>query len=640
MPVTVKVKDYFENDDNGLWSWYLSNLRSGRFEELTGNSLKIALLRRFLNEQLLSATVPFNKKLLLVSIPDTVHENSKLLENFLRDYFHLGDLDHIQIRKLTDQQCYNHENHYLISDNLNNFNDRSFLEMGNRSHALASNPQIGPLTSNYQHSVLSGETGFDSLRSSVHDQASPAPQLPPSQVIMQPQENDGGYQLPEPSQSSSQVQTVSILNSSDDFEDSDAESSELMLNVGHSRKPVKGNNYHPLSKSMVSALSQHNRSDNFTSADTSVYSGEMDYVPYEGERLAHTITHEDDGSSSAADGDCISELSSVDHSLNSLSYQSEDSEDSHSLASIFPSISIADTFGRFRLVLQSILIQHPETRQLFTAIRQSNNNPTVADINDDWLLYDEKFSMGNLQMLALQDVLGMNRYFPKILFYTMVMITEETAPETQEYYPLSDKEMQKYSVSTSTISENTLKLQATLNSTLTNMQTYSINDDHNSIPQNTNDISDVQPYSPDYGDEYDDTDDGQVVPLYAATRTNSKSSAHRSIRTINSIGDWAFRHDMASKNALSKVSTAEDYHFSDDRVKKTMSKSSSKHGLSRIATLGSLNTVERSKSTPLPTILKTFSSVDDEVVYLKKRVEKFKRKKKSKKKPEANCIIM
>ena len=105
-------------------------------------------------------------------------------------------------------------------------------------------------------------------------------------------------------------------------------------------------------------------------------------------------------------------------------YDDEDlSSSDYSVLSILPSISICDSLGYFRLVLQSILIQDPDTKEIFTAIRQSNNKPTMASVTDDWLLYDSNFSMNNLQILTLQDLLDIKRSFPKILFYTMVIVT-------------------------------------------------------------------------------------------------------------------------------------------------------------------------------------------------------------------------
>ena len=90
MQKSVRVGDYFDNDDNGLWSWYLTNLRLGDFEELIGNQLKYTLLKRFLNSHFYgdnNISARPNKKILLVSIPENVHEDISILEIFLKITF-------------------------------------------------------------------------------------------------------------------------------------------------------------------------------------------------------------------------------------------------------------------------------------------------------------------------------------------------------------------------------------------------------------------------------------------------------------------------------------------------------------------------------------------------------------------------
>ena len=118
MPHIITVKDYYENDYNGLWSWYLNNLRKGEFEELTGNILKYSLLKKFLKEFFYKNNNDTNndshensdRKILLVSVPDKIYKNQtnykiNILENFLKDYFKLDDLTNIHIEKLTKKNC-------------------------------------------------------------------------------------------------------------------------------------------------------------------------------------------------------------------------------------------------------------------------------------------------------------------------------------------------------------------------------------------------------------------------------------------------------------------------------------------------------------------------------------------------------
>lgn len=119
MPLVIK--DYYNsNDYNGLFSWLLYNIRHGEFEELNNNLLKKELLRRFITHYFTTT----NDMVLLVSIPETILEKDaesdiknnkhyflqqinkqktidfKILENFLKDYFHLDSLNNICIKKL------------------------------------------------------------------------------------------------------------------------------------------------------------------------------------------------------------------------------------------------------------------------------------------------------------------------------------------------------------------------------------------------------------------------------------------------------------------------------------------------------------------------------------------------------------
>ncbi|SCU95098.1 LADA_0G13454g1_1 [Lachancea dasiensis] len=645
---SVRVDDYFGNDDNGLWAWYLCNLRRGNFEELNGNELKAALLRRFLNEQLMPETVPFNKKLLLVSIPDDIHENTNLLENFLRDYFHLDDLQYIQIRKLTQEQCYNHENHYLISDNLSNFNDKSFLEFAARSRSIRSPAFSRPESTGNEYSIISGETGFDCVRSSIEPQEISAE---PGSSKITSKDSDS---VITPSTRPVTVENSESLSSSGDEQEED--SGELVLQFKCHRVHEKSNQGPDLRKPFgrdqdPSACSS---GTSFDSEDGSSYNSEL---------LTQTFTIEDNSASPTAPGD-VSELSSVDHSLRSLSYDSDYSNGSSSMTSIFPSLSISEKFGRFRLVLQSILIQQPDTRQLFTAVRQSNNDPNVAHVKDDWLLYDDKFSMDNLQMLALHDVLEMNKFFPKVLFYTLVMIDEDVAPDAQTYRPARPVVSPKPTASISTLSDHSLKPETTLtlltqmNSQVSSAAAYNAHlpavhgprsrdgyhttlKDANGGYRNEN-ASEYEDRSDDDEQEnYINGDGGDIVQLFAASRSNSnKSVAHRSIRTIKSIGDWAFHHDSAARTLEFSSPSVSDLG-TERALMKTKSKSSVKSGLTKSMTIGSLSTVERSKSVPVPSILKTLSSLDDEALYLKRKVAKFKRKRMAKhKKSEPKCALM
>ncbi|KAG0685328.1 hypothetical protein C6P41_000142 [Kluyveromyces marxianus] len=477
MTNSVRIKDYFDNDYNGLWSWYLYNLRKGEFEELTRNKLKSSLLKRFLREQLCEVT-PLNKKLLLVSIPDDIHEDIKVLEEFLSEYFHLKD-DHtnIVINKITRDTIYNHENHYLIQDELANFNDEWFLNM---------------------------------KRDVSVNNTSEEPDSPESCGIT-PENNLGS-----PTESQ-----VSIMTHGEDLES------------------------------------------------------------YRGEALVHTITRTvEEVAEEATSNDDYDEDSVDDMKSNNVS--------------IPPSISISDNFGTFRLVLQSILIASNETDQVFTGIRQSENDRSNADINDDWLLYDSEFNLDNLQMLSLQDIFEFSRLSPKILFYSMIHVKENMNTECS-MSPDQRITMQN------TISNGFLRTStAGNNSSMGTGNSYSELSSENSIQEYTVD------------DDNDSIAEDPAICLYSPQ--TAATAGHRSIGTTESVGAWA----------LNRSNTKRSMEYIDNSV------SRDSRG----------NFVNRIKSQPMPVLLKSLSTnVDSETAKIKKSLAKSKARYRKKSSPN-NCIIM
>ncbi|CCF57530.1 hypothetical protein KAFR_0C05390 [Kazachstania africana CBS 2517] len=345
MPNSVQIHDYFDNDENGLWSWYLTNLRSGNFEELINNKLKDSLLKRFLRNQ-----VDINdqiKKILLISIPDHIFSDINVLEIFLSDYFHLNDLSNIKIIKLTKFNVYNHENHYLLIDSVNNFKDETFLNYVN--------PQ--PSTNASNKFIPSIRTGTSAS-------------IPENDIPLAPIRNIDS--------------SISIECEHEEYDSSYSCSSSSDI------------------------FSVHNNNNNNNNND----GNDNNDILYEG-----TEFHENDN---------------ADYETYSEDYFDDDSEFqnysiSESNCSILPCVSINnEAIGHYRLVLQSMLICNKENLDLQTGVRQSNNLINYANINDDWMLYDEKFSMRNLNILSLKDlsIIG-NVDSIKILFYSMIDVNNQ-----------------------------------------------------------------------------------------------------------------------------------------------------------------------------------------------------------------------
>lgn len=528
MPTSVQVKDYYENDYNGLWSWYLSNLRNGEFEELTGNELKHGLLKRFLRDQF-QATGPLNKKLLLVSIPDEIHQDIKVLEEFLSEYFHLkDDYTNIVIDKLTRGTVYKHENHYLIQDKLTNFNDEWFLEMK-------------------KDVSISGNSSKDATDSAEN--------------CGQEMEDDS------PRRDSDSSDSYSILTG-DTF---DTESHSIVLNFKHPEVMVK-----PITKTTqrIVRISPGNNIGSPAESQVSIVTHGDDLESYRGEALVQTVTRAIDEDEEDEDDD--------DHHHDVESADDMKSKD----ISIPPSISISDNFGTFRLVLQSILITNKETEQIFTGIRQSENDRSNADINDDWLLYDTDFNLGNLQMLSLYDILDFSKFLPKILFYSMIHVKDSVDDNT----------------------ELSLQHLITVNNTLTNGNMYSPHEVDDSMSELSSDNS-IECYT---GNSNDSIADEPVIGLYSPA--TAATAGHRSIRTVESIGAWALNRSNTKKSM--------------ETVQNTVSRDSRGNFMNRI------------KSQPMPVLLQTLNSnIDEEAIKIKKNLAKV-RARQRKKSTSHNCSIM
>ncbi|QLG72784.1 hypothetical protein HG535_0D04930 [Zygotorulaspora mrakii] len=711
MQKSVRVDDYFDNDDGGVWSWYLMNIRSGNFEEVSKNRLKATLLKRFLNERFDPSNNQHhrpNTKILFISIPDKVHRDRILLENFLRDYFHLERLEHIQITRLTHGKIYNHENHYILIDTMNNFEDPRFLKLVNTrwpqcdiaakelTNSNNKSSTYSPNNINNSHNKTNNKRGRSNHNEdprsygTVSERTDSSKSLPTSQPYSSGMQNGIGSASGDNMQLQQRVEVKSVLSESvnenddtlstrffndeqghetgseeahkaeedQDYQDDYGES--IVLDFPHTivrKQFTKMNLYSPAQSENVSFNSYE---DNLKDAGSeSASEDESEITSYPGQPLTLTVTRQEDGltngSQSSQEGqnhDSVSELSSVSRSLHSLgSTTSLDEDDNidvdsdssdYSVLSILPSISISDSLGHFRLVLQLSLVQNPETKEIFTAIRQSNNEPTVANVEDDWLLYDSNFSMDNLQMLTLQDFLDSNRSFPKIIFYSMIVVSDDEDESTQ---PKSPQPL----LSTNNAfdpSQHTL-----LRDSLNNDHVSDIESDLSlsNEPKGFYPASDRDETDNDY--EYDDASLSEKSDprMFAPTRIQSNATAHRSIRTVNSIGDWAFLHSHNDVHPSGKMNlsndsqpTEQNVHFNKDANGLHLSavNTSSKGGLSKVNTVASMGAVERSKSTPLPVILKSLS-IDNEGKRWKSRMEAFRKKRSHRSNNgEKNCAIM
>ena len=663
MPKSVRVGDYYDNDDNGLWSWYLDNIRSGDFEELTENELKFTLLRRFLYNKFIKdneeenkvnneeSTVPTsykNSKILFISIPDNIHSDISLLETFLKEYFHLEDLTNIKIIKLTHDKTYHHENHYVLIDSLNNFDDPTFLEYVNPKdykysaslsqsqhnssfnnnnnnnsnnngqsipNSIADYPAIAPeltietnkktnkssknkisktrtitnegerlldtvrtvtggttdhtITYTHSESVESSRTSSrgasysSSVSSSISSCSSSCASSSISSAsysnsfvdsnniaeLIGSSERSMGS-VPQPlnttTQSASNIKNETETKSLDDKKQTSFTSkksgSSSMVNSGNDEVSINrledmedatgsiieinfprtklhtniSIEQETPTKQLTTSRIYNPRADNSgiytppqseiisinSFADTRSKILEVDTEPLRPSRsrseMSFSIREDQESndfnsfeekiaSEEDDDGESRMESSSFSSSI-TVSTQTTSAD---SIYSILPSISIRSPQGHFRLVLQSMLTLN-EDRQIYTAIRQSNNLIDDADVSDDWILYDQKFSMNNLIMLTLKDLFEWGQNLKKILFYSMIFIDDNpvVATESQNIPVEQDLENNDFETPQLLFADD------------------AINDPTMHIPERV--------------------------------QTNN-TIAHRSIRTINSIGEWAFK---------------------------------------------------------------------------------------------------
>ncbi|QLL30730.1 hypothetical protein HG536_0A05450 [Torulaspora globosa] len=655
MPRSIRVGDCFDNDDNGVWSWYLSHIRSGDFEEFSRNELKISLLKRFLNTHFGPASrgqCKQNTKILFVSIPDQVHRDLPLLENFLRDYFHLEHLEHIEITRLTQSRVYNHENHYVLIDRVNNFGDPTFLQFASSKWQSQLSHQRARKLSNPASSIDMDQK----LCGTVTERSG----LSSDSTSSDGTRNLGyGYRREPQFVEVNSIQSESTTEPADSncrAEDDigDGDSASVVLNFSHSllRRRIEARKLAALKEQQrTKNVEDDEQSSSMPDGSCTIYSPPIsenvsinsfeesinDRRSYSGQPISLTITRNEETNNESSDEsqeEKTSDVSSISESMNSLESATSFGEDcdldngsessDYSVLSILPSISISDAMGHFRLVLQSTLLQNPETKEIYTAIRQSNNQPAVADVEDDWLLYDSHFSMNNLQMLTLQDLLDANRSFPKIIFYSMIVVSDEQ----EELLNLSNTHNGLESSSQMTLQRATNATPAVprVNSTI------SVSEDPQEFYASIDDVK--ASFSKQSGPQ-----------TYAATRVQSNATAgHISVRRVNSIGDWAFSH-----NSDPRISDREKRHNTngiDTHAESnkqgiqwlSLNKPPSRNRLSKVSTVGSLNVVERSKSTPLPGSL---NDMDGECKHWKDKITAFRRKKAQRGHGnERDCVIM
>ncbi|OEJ80230.1 Protein GIS4 [Hanseniaspora osmophila] len=736
MPHIITVKDYYENDYNGLWSWYLNNLRKGEFEELTGNILKYSLLKKFLKEFFYKNNDITNdnhensdKKILLVSVPDKIYKNQtnykiNILENFLKDYFKLDDLTNIHIEKLTKKNCkiYNHETHYLIMDPLNNFKDKNlfkpnnveFLKEDNEQTQSFNNSSIDTRTTDGNQLKVSVKPVSSSLTAISQLAHQTVQQLSSHDTESYNDNEDSVSMVSEMSSSSSSSSSASSPTSSSSLSSSGSSTttsndsqtqSELQIDFANKLKMNK--NDESLQESCLTkkitketqqialngtkndsaqmdtsntkdkprTTSSNNRSSVHTQTTTNThrqllnnnghldndvqmsiasfnyttdddFGAELQYVDTRDDHSYDAESQHQQGETSVfedTDSEYIDDMGSSvldeeldhEHGHNGCGRNGNDDDD-YSMNSIFPSISIKDDFGEFRLVLQSILIENPEydinNKQVDnlitnTAIRQSNMDPTNASIHDDWLLYDAKFDITNLQMLSLSDVLYLNKNCPKMLFYTMVDTSNpENLPQEEIKDIKTDSHHHHRNSPVPLLQQESETQDKDMENEEEEIQEFNadmVKKNINSF-STTNFLQDFENQSADGRSQYSDdrgsySDISSEVKLYNAN-TNVTTTSRNPYVVQSFYGNDPKREDdstiydgISRQNTNARSFAESNMSFasglSNNGESKNPEKTNSKHknkksgksvgkDLTKVFTLGSLHLVERSKTLP------------------------------------------
>lgn len=341
------------DSDNGIWFWYNSNLKHGRFEEITRNKTKqktlMLVLERYFKEEIGKKNSQF--RLLIISISQQMMDKKSEIENFLLNKFKIRNNEVISLNECKEGD--DEENAlYLIPIYDCDFH---ILQAYYRNCS-------GKDSSGHSDETISQLQSFDSIASvPISDSEYASSEIDDES---EPMDIPKIY-----SSDNSELLTNFQNNNNDNDEyDDDDEKDAIVLNFTRStirNRHVTPNNLYHITSDMSESMSV-----------LSIQSEEYDY---EGE--------ETDGT----DGTTNKELYRL----------SENADDCLSLQYIYPSLSrVAPKNGSLldiNLRVCHILAKDYGSDIMWHAIRQSQG--------EDWIIYDSKFSMNNLQYCQLNDIL-------------------------------------------------------------------------------------------------------------------------------------------------------------------------------------------------------------------------------------------
>ncbi|AAS52118.2 ADR198Cp [Eremothecium gossypii ATCC 10895] len=512
-------------DYHGLWSWYLGNLRKGRFEQLVGDEARYSQLKAFLRDCFAHSTGQ-ERRLQLLSFPASVPCDYKILEEFIRQQGNIS----VAIPRV---HATGTEKHYLVDGNY-------------MVHALEG-----------CNLALTENEPFYTDSMSIEER---------SEIV-------SGMSL--------------VFDFKPRFEHSTS-------------NPV-----HSMRSSSSEMHSGSVRDAAFSGLDDMSIRSNESCESFSGQELVRVLTHEGDSQEYQCD--------STETRIFRESYSDISSLSQFSNHSVFPSLSITNDFSKFRVVLQSILVYDCEKDRINTAVRQYNNNPNIANCSDDWLLYDNKFSLDNLRILSFVDLMELNRAHPKMLFYSVAEIFNSSprcsaAGCCAQVHHSQPQLLQRNSFSASTLSRHSLRLLPTVTSANT-IERHVRTDvaDKGKIP---NSPAFCWQKSVDYTEYYQDQLFTRELglahnPSYSSRSSNSEQPSERLLPTDSKAVNPIQLSRHVTPVIFSSIQASADVDF--EMRASVATKASSRSGLDKISTRGSFSTARQINTDTLPTLLHSIS---------------------------------
>ncbi|CCE65188.1 hypothetical protein TPHA_0K00540 [Tetrapisispora phaffii CBS 4417] len=405
---------------SSLWTWYLNCIRNGEFEELLKEEDKYRSILNKIRETLQTHARNIEMEeedanisdgnILFLSLHYTLDKDKEIIDDFLVDNFPNVDLSNIVIREICNNNINSehfkkdHETYYMVIDSLNKLLTTSIEEVSVSCHRDD--------TSNIDR-YKEQNSEFEYV-----NQSTQAKDLDEEGSYVSSSENDSGLSIE--------------LNFKTKFNRNKFQNSTTEIAKAEANHAVvkPSNNASIYSRSDIESIDSY--SDlNSRNLNTHYDGQSLKLTHHKDNLLKNTTSSLDSGQNDKAverlddeatsDSMIVSDVfSSGAYSMSNLSINSQDR-----LLSLLPSIEMQNSYGEFKLVLQSMILINFESGESFTAVRQSNSLIHEATEDDEWLLYDSKFSMDNLEIVTLNYLMDIYADFVKIFFYSMVIINLE-----------------------------------------------------------------------------------------------------------------------------------------------------------------------------------------------------------------------